>query len=380
VISEHKIHVLLVIRTLSGAGAELVVETISRFIDRKRFDITICELVGTGEKAQGLREMGYDVVSLLPNGNVRMAYFNFLRLRRLVANRRINVIHSHCAASLADAVICRFLKTRLKVIHTFHFGNYPYVEPSIKRLERAFCRYADILVSVGYDQAVSIRATYSLPKIQIETIWNGIEPRTPRIDSRRLEPFLGKGRVIIGMIGTLSEQKGHMDMLEVASLLKQRGVPAVFLIVGGGPLRDQLEERCRALDLTGTVEFLGWVKDAAEVLLPAFDIFFQPSRWEAMSMVLLEAAVAAKPIVCTDVGEATRIFTDGEGALITRPADVLAMTEALERLIRDRALRRRLGDSARATIQRCCLADTMVRKYERLYLKLGQRTCSEAQT
>lgn len=367
-----KLNVLQVIRTLSGGGAELVVETISRCINRNRFDITICELVGTGEKAQGLREMGFDVVSLLPDGNVWQAYFNFVRLRWLVASRGIDVIHSHSTASLVDAVLCKFIRPRLKVVHTFHFGNYPKLEPWTMRLERAFCGFADVLVAVGHSQAESIRTTYGLSEQQIETIWNGIELRSPRVDYRLLEPFLGKKRILIGMIGTLFEQKGHTDMLEVASLLKQRGLPAVFLIVGGGPLRDQLEDRCRALNLQGTVEFLGWVKDAAEVVLPAVDIFFQPSRWEAMSMVLLEAAAAAKPIVCTDVGEATRILRDGESAFITKPGDVPAMVAALERLVSDEGLRRQMGNTARTIVERSCMASSMVRKYEQLYLKLSK--------
>ena len=90
---------MLAIRTLSGGGAELVVETLATGLDRSRFDVVVCELVGTGEKAEGLRARGYEVVSLLPSGNVRSAYVNFIRLRRFVAARRIDVVHSHSAAS-----------------------------------------------------------------------------------------------------------------------------------------------------------------------------------------------------------------------------------------------------------------------------------------
>jgi glycosyltransferase involved in cell wall biosynthesis len=340
--------------------------------------VVVCELVGTGEKAEGLRARGYEVVSLLPSGNVRSAYVNFIRLRRFVAARGIDVLHSHSAASLADAALCRMLRPSLKVVHTFHFGNYPHVDSSIKRLERASHRFADVLVAVGHRQADTIRETYGLPAGRLRTIWNGIDQRPSRLDEQLLAPYLGQGRIIIGTIGTFFEQKGHVDLLEVAAILKQRGVPATFLVVGAGPLYEPIRARSRALGLDGYVEFLGWVKDASELILPAVDVFFQPSRWEAMSMVLLEAAAAGKPIVCTDVGDASRILTDGQSGFITAPTDIPTMADRLQRLVGDYSLRKQFGAAARAVVDSRCTADVMVRQYELLYEELaGCRTMGE---
>ncbi|MGE3508297.1 MAG: glycosyltransferase [Vicinamibacterales bacterium] len=365
-----KLHVMQVIRTLDGGGAELVLETLALGLDRRYFDVTICELLHTGEKAENLRALGFDVVSLVPHGRPRRTYVNFVRLGRLARKRRVDVIHTHHAAALADAVLGKLLGHRAKVVHTFHFGNYPHGDPSTMRLERAFNGGADALVAVGHGQAASICATYALPPERLRTIWNGIPTHPPRLDHARLDPYVGRERVLIGMIGTLFEQKGHTDMLAAAALLKQRGVPATFLIVGGGPLRNELEDRCRALGLQDTVHFLGWVKDAGEVLMPGIDIFFQPSRWEAMSMVLLEAAAAEKPIVCTAVGEATRLLAHEDSALILDVGDVSAMAEALERLVVDEPFRRRLGQRARSVVEASCTADAMVRNYERVYREL----------
>lgn len=365
-----RIHVLQAIRTLSGGGAELVLETLATGLDRRYFDVTICELLHTGEKARNLRALGYDVVSLVPTGSPRRTYVNFVRLGRLVSKRRVDVIHTHHAAALADAVMGKLVGSRARIVHTFHFGNYPHGDPPTMRLERTFNRFADALVAVGHGQAATICATYGLPADRLRTIWNGIPKRPFRVDPALFAPYAGRGKVLIGMIGTLFEQKGHADMLEVAAVLKQRGVPATFLIVGGGPLRDELEARCRALGLEDTVHFLGWVKDAGEVAMPGVDIFFQPSRWEAMSMVLLEAAAAEKPIVCTDVGEATRLLTHGESALILKAGDVPGMADALERLVADGLLRDRLAASAKAVVEASCTAEVMVRRYEALYREL----------
>lgn len=368
-----KVHVLLSIRTLTGAGAELVVETLTRGLDSRYFDVTVCEGVGRGEKGDRLRSLGFDVVSFVPDGNPRKSYANFLRLRRLVAVKRIDVIHSHSATALTDAALCKLLSPRLKVVHTFHFGNYPAVPPSIARLERTFGRLADVRVAVGHGQEAAIRATYGLEAGQIRTIWNGIPRRPVRIDQERLAPIRARGGVLIGMVGTLTEQKGHADMFETAQLLRQRGVPHQLVVAGGGRLRTELEQRCRALGLTDSITFLGWVHDAAETILPGIDIFFQPSRWEAMSMVLLEAAALAKPIVCTDVGEASRILEHGTHALMVAPRDARSMADALERLIANPDLRREMGEAARARVEACCMADSMVRRYEELYMDVTAR-------
>lgn len=367
-----KPHILLAIRTLSGAGAELVVENLCKGLNRARFEVTVCELYGTGEKAEKLRASGYSVVSLNPTGR-KPSYLGFLRLAGLIRSHSIDLVHSHTTASLADAGLSRILAPDVKLIHTFHFGNYPDRELTHKRIERLFHRFANRLVAVGHHQADTIMQTYQIPSSRMVTIWNGIEKRRNRIDEALVGPLRGSGKILIGTIGTLIPQKGHQDLIEVAALMKERGFPVLFVIVGGGPLRQMLEDRVRELGLAETVVFLGWVRDAAETVLPAFDIFFQPSLWEAMSMVLLEAAAAGKPVVCTAVGEADRIVEHGRTGYLVPPRDVAGMIAALNALIADGALRERLGHAAAETVERCCRSEVMVERYEQLYLDvLGQ--------
>jgi glycosyltransferase involved in cell wall biosynthesis len=253
------------------------------------------------------------------------------------------------------------------VVHTFHFGNYPHLDKGNARLERMFGRFADARVAVGHAQAAAIRQTYGWSEACITTIWNGIPRRPIRIDEARLGPIRARGRVVVGMVGTLTEQKGHRDLFEAIVRLRSRGVFAHYVIVGGGRLRGELERACDELGLRDDVTFLGWVHDAAETILPGLEVFVQPSRWEAMSMVLLEAASLRLPIVCTNVGEASRVLENGIEALIVEPKDVTAIADSLERLIRDGQLRRDLGAAAAAKVETTCTADFMVSRYEALY-------------
>lgn len=362
--------ILLLIRTLSGAGAELVVESLCRGLDPRLFQTSVCELVGRGEKAESLAASGHEVLSLSAGRDWLSVPRTIFRLREAIVDKRVDLVHTHSTDALATAAISGLAIGGLRHVHTFHFGNYPKHSPTHLRLERIFHRFPDQLVAVGHRQARGIAQTYGIDQSRIRVIWNGIRVRNARIDHVRLAPFKRRGAVLVGTIGTLTPQKGHVDLLETAARMKCRGVDAVFLVIGDGELRASLEAKSRELDITDRVFFLGWIPDAAERILPAVDIFFQPSRWEAMSMVSLEAAAASLPIVCTDVGESTRVFEDGTSAMIVAPTDVESMAATLERLVGDEALRRALGRAARLRISEVGMADEMIRQYETLYLQL----------
>jgi len=366
--SPRRPRIMLLIRNLSGGGAELVVESLFTEFDREILDVSVCELHGHGEKAIALAEAGHtQIFSLNPTGGRLSVPARLSRLWRLVRTQQIDLLHSHSTDALADAAACRLLVPRVRLVHTFHFGNYPHHAPTHLRLERIFHRFADQLVAVGFGQADAIARTYGIERSRIHVIWNGIKVRDGQVDHGLLSPYVGSGKVLIGTIGTLIPQKGHADLIAVAAEIKRLGLPALFLVVGWGPLHGELAAAVRDHGLADTVVFMGWVKDAATTVLPGLDIFFQPSKWEAMSMVLLEAAVAGKAIVCTSVGEARNVITHGRTGFIVAPGDIASMTQALATLVRDRELRDALGSAARQDVLRRFTADQMVLQYTDLY-------------
>jgi glycosyltransferase involved in cell wall biosynthesis len=129
-----------------------------------------------------------------------------------------------------------------------------------------------------------------------------------------------------------------------------------------------LEARRRELGLDDAVNFCGLIENAAQVALPAFDIFFQSSLWEAMSISLLEAMAAGKAIVTTRVGDAAWMIQDGVDGLLVEPRDLEGMATALDRLIRDRDLHGRLGRAAASKAQQQFTVEQMTQAYEEIYV------------
>jgi glycosyltransferase involved in cell wall biosynthesis len=235
-------------------------------------------------------------------------------------------------------------------------------------MERLFSRVATRLFAVGEAQRKQVQTVFRLSDRRVGTIRNGVTV-PPIAGGTAFRERLQTGpRMLIGTIATLIRQKGLGDLMQVARRVRDLGCDVQFVVVGEGHLRAELEAQRRALGLDDTVLLTGWVTDAASFALPAFDIFFQPSLWEAMSVVILEAMAAGKPVVATRVGETPYIIEDGIDGLLVDPMDVDAMASTLVRLIDDGALRERLGAAARRKVAQRFSVEQMTRAYEQAYL------------
>lgn len=362
--------IMLASSTLWVGGAEVVIKHLARHLDPARFTVTVCHLKERGTIGDELAAGGVDVVGIDREGG-RVDYLTSLKLRRIIRERRIQLVHSHMTHSLVDASICRLVTPGLKVLHTFHFGNYPHAEGNVLRLERMFARVPQRLFAVGEHQRQQIRRVFGFADHRIATIRNGVEvppPRLPDTDTRRR--LGGTDRPIVGTIATYIEQKGLPDLLDVAARVRSLGGRAAFAVVGEGHLRPQLEARRRALGLDDVVSFTGWIPNAADTVLPSIDVFFQPSRWEAMSMVVLEAMAAARPVVVTEVGENGFMVDHDRTGMLVRPGDVDGMANALMELLADPARSAAMGAAARQAVETRFTAAHMVRAYEAAYTEL----------
>lgn len=370
-----KINLMLSIAGMHHGGAERVIACLCRNLDPERYAVTVCWRASRGDIGEELGAQGFEVVGLPEIKPGVSPYTRFLVLKKLMKERRIDVIHTHDTGALADAAQCRMLGSGAKIVHTFHFGNYPNLRTAYKNMERLFGRFAHRLIAVGHEQAKRIRRSLYLPGSKLSTIYNGVEPPGTGSGSAAFSglPALPENTVVIGSISTLTEQKGLFFLLESAAILKDRGAAFVFLIAGGGPLEAELKRKARDLGLSDRVHFLGWVEQAAEVLLPSLDVFCQSSLWEANSIVLLEAMAAGAAIVTTDVGESRHVIDQGVGGLVVEPGQAGQLADALQRMIDNPKQRSDMGRRAREKFGDNYTVDNMVRNYATVYEQLAGR-------
>jgi glycosyltransferase involved in cell wall biosynthesis len=360
---------MLAIAGLHHGGAERVIASLCNHLDKSKFSVTVCWRMARGAIGEELMAQGHEVIGLPELDPAVTPYRRFLVLKKLMQEKRIDVLHTHDTGALADGAQCRMLGSKTRLVHTFHFGNYPILRKRQVLMELVFGRIADHLVAVGVEQAKQIRQALWLSSSKLDTVYNGVGLPTfdPSADPLRSYRHRPGQPVVIGSISTLTEQKGVTFLLETADILRRKNTNCIFLIVGGGPLQQELESKCKKLGLTDTVHFLGWVPNAANNVLPFLDVFCQSSLWEANSIVLLEAMAVGLPIVTTDVGESRHVIEEGRSGRIVKPRDPEAMADALAMLVGQRELREQMGHCARQDFVDKFTLHKMIARYQEVY-------------
>lgn len=159
------------------------------------------------------------------------------------------------------------------------------------------------------------------------------------------------GRLVVGAVGRLSEEKGFHLLVEAVERVLDRGLDVELWIAGEGDQRARLDVQIGASRWRERMRLLGFQRDV-RALFEALDVFALSSLREGLPNVVLEAMAMEVPVLATRCGGMEAFARDGEDALLVPAGDAGALADALERLVRDADLRRRLSLAARAKIER----------------------------
>lgn len=367
-----RLKVMQVTHDLGVGGLPRVVETLCRTIDPARFEVSVLCLRGKGPLAESLEADGFSVIELdRPSG--RPDYFAFRRVARVLRERGIDVIHTHNTEPWVNGTIGGLMANRPVVIHTDHARPFPDMLRHMFS-EHVMSYFARAVVGVSEHTTENLRRYEKIPRRKLRTIINGIEggKYSARGERAAVRAALGiaPDAPVIGFASRLAEQKGIPYLLDASVGLAARFPGLQVLIAGDGELDDELRARASAMNLDGTVRFLGVRRDVA-ALLQAFDVFVLPSLWEGLPMVILEAMAAGCPIVATSVGGVPGALQHDESAWLVPPQDVRALEDGIATVLSDPARRERYRNNARRAFDERYSAERMAREYERLYLGLS---------
>jgi glycosyltransferase involved in cell wall biosynthesis len=174
------------------------------------------------------------------------------------------------------------------------------------------------------------------------------------------------GRLAVGVVGRLTEGKGHAILLATARRLLEKHANVVFFVIGDGPLRQSLQGAAEAMRINENVIFTGRRDDMAAVYA-ALDIVVLPSFFEGLPVVVLEAWAAGKALVASRVGAIPAIVREGETGLLVEPRDGSGLESALSRLLDDAQLRNTLGKNGHSLVREQFSAEGMARAYLNVY-------------
>jgi 2-deoxystreptamine N-acetyl-D-glucosaminyltransferase/2-deoxystreptamine glucosyltransferase len=160
------------------------------------------------------------------------------------------------------------------------------------------------------------------------------------------DPFAGVGKPRVLFVGRLAPQKGVGTLVAAAGLLKHPS--ALVLLVGDGPERKALEREAKRLGVGDRLRFVGFVAhERLPAVLAHADLLVLPSLYEELGTVLLEGMQAGLPVVASETGGIPEVIEDGVNGMLVAPGEPEALARAIDRLLADRGLARRLSERAK---------------------------------
>jgi L-malate glycosyltransferase len=313
--------------------------------------------------AEGLRRLDCEVVIAARSGGALFAMasgrlpceafrfepvplFSPAALAALIARWKPDILHAQTSTAHTHLWIARGLLRKAPPLVVSRRVAFP-----VKADPLSFLKYR---TGVAHYLPISEAAAGSLgalgiPRTKMTIVPSGVEAAgfAEATGDRALldEWGIDGASFVIGTVGAFEREKGHMTLVEAASLVLEKHPEVRFVLAGEGRLEAALEHAVSSRGLAGKL-VLTRQTAPLERLLPLFQAFVLPSREEGLSTAILAALAAGLPVVASDVGGIPEAVTPECGILVPRD-DPRALAEALLRVVEDEPLRRAMVEAAR---------------------------------
>ena len=356
-------HVLVVSTTLNHGGAERFVSTLLSHLDRTRIRPSLCLL---------RHDIGYPLPDDVPLHSLcyqRPWHFprTVQQVRAVIDTLRPDVVLSNVTAT---NLVCGLALRRCphQPVWIARIGTDPVKGDTLLRAAMARATYARVDRFVVNSRGLlgSLVHRYPVSKGRIKVIANPTDFREiERLAALPPEWTKPDETPLLVAAGRLAREKRYDLLLDAFAQLHARREARLW-ICGEGPLRTKLERRIAKYGLERWVRLLGYQRNPYTVLRQA-TLFVMSSDYEGLPNALIEAQGLGIPAVSTRCPQGPdEIIEDGETGLLVPVGDAAALSEALFRLLCDRELRERMGESARRLARQRFAVEPLTRAWERV--------------
>jgi len=295
-----------------------------------------------------------------------------MRLRSMIRREQIKILHAHdFYAGMIGATAARLAGSKVKVIVCQR-----HLRLSDRRAHLWGTRYINrlsdcVLVNSEAIRDCIIADGISQPE-KIVVIRNGLRSISENRNTRfSLHDQLGLTREtrIIGMVANFLLVKGHRYFVESASLVAKSESNVHFVLVGDGPLRNEIGDQAAQLGIDDRLHLLGHRSDAASIVA-SFHIAVLSSLREGLPNAVLEAMACGVPVVATAVGGTPELITDGETGYLVPPANAAEMARRILFALKNTEKTARMASNGQKTITARFGMARMVESVEKLYDEL----------
>jgi len=325
------IRVAQIIGKWVGGGVEAVVMNYYRHINREKiqFDF-ICDSDSTNIPYEEIESLGGKVILIPPYQKV----FKYHKeLKKTLIENEYKIVHSHInTLSIFPLYAAKKAGVPVRIAHSHSTTNSKEWKRNIlKQILRPFSK----IFATNYMCCSELAGRWLFGnkvynKGKVYLLNNAIDLEKFSYDEKirnkkRKELGIKKNQLVIGHIGRFMTQKNHTFLIDIFNEIHKENNDAVLILVGQGPLLENMRKKVNQLKLTDYVQFLGQRNDVNE-LYQVFDAFLLPSLYEGLGVVLIEAQCSGLPCVCSNkVPKEARIINNYEALDLKSDKEVWAM-------------------------------------------------------
>ena len=373
---DNKIKILEIINDATIGGGQVHVDQILSEIDKSRF-VPFIACSEHGDFLEKFVKHGarYFPVDIAKNLNVFCIY----KIYRILKNNRIDILHTHGGIAGLWGRLAAIFAQGTVVIHTIHGIHFLYYRQIVLQriyiiIEKFLSKFTTITICVSNSDKKKGLAHKLFDPERCLVIRNGINHASflSRKSSSSSKIFdFAQGTHLICNVGSLDPVKGQKYLLAAFKLVTETLPNSKLLIIGDGPIRNDLISDSRKLGLENQVKFLGIRTDVREILALC-DLFVLTSLWEGLPLSVLEAMTMGKAIVASRIAGIQEIIEDGKEGLLISPENPILIAEAMIKLLQDRSLAHVMGKRAQKKVSEQFRLDIMIKELEKVYSMQGE--------
>lgn len=288
-----------------GGGVEAVVMNYYRHIDRNKiqFDF-ICDDDSTNIPYEEIEKLGGKVILIPPYQKV----FKYHKeLKRVLKDGNYKIVHSHInTLSVFSLYAAKCAGVPVRIAHSHSTTNPKEKKKNLlKQVLRPLAKvFATDYMACTEHAGRWMFGDREYNKGNVYLLNNAIDLDNFKYDekirkAKRKELSIKDSTLVIGHVGRFVEQKNHRFLIDIFNEVYKQNNDSILLLVGQGPLMEEMEEKVKSLGLEDNVKFLGQRNDINE-LYQAMDIFLFPSLYEGLGMVVVEAQSSNLPCVVSN--------------------------------------------------------------------------------
>jgi glycosyltransferase involved in cell wall biosynthesis len=276
-----------------------------------------------------------------------------VKLKNIIRENNIKIIHAHDNnASLVAYLTKRIFKLNIKVVSHIH-SCYPWLKKETinKKLDRYLRPRYDVNIFCGNDVYNfyinnSDYINHQTTKILSNSIDITMNRNIESYEKDKIEQLynIPENRTVLGFIGRLCDIKGLIPFIDEVSKRREQFNDSIILLVGSGDQEVEIRNLINELNLNDLFVLTGF-QEEVNIFYKIIDVFFLPSRYEGLPMVILEAMAFSKPIISMNVGGIGEVIRDNTGKVI-ESGDYIKFVDELIKIKDNKQIQKLYGDNA----------------------------------